>query len=265
MKKIIFVLAVMAGCVNGAEAQKNSVGTDTSEAKILVSAPRHFYMGNGYDLLMLSAAYYDQGLLGKKMTTPRFTAVVNLGLNFHYDLNKRSGFFTGISLKNLGFINKFKEPTGKITTTKQRVYALGVPVGIKLGDLRNRNFVFGGGEIDIPFNYRYKAYSQGERYSKYYKSNEWFSDEVASIMPYVFLGVSFDPGVIIKAQYYPANFLNENYGYVAPSGNIIKPYQGVKANIFALSLSIDIHYNQYKIQEREYRKWKTEQDKEKKN
>ena len=241
------------------EKEEEKTIVDTSETKVLVSTPKRFYMGNGYDFLMLSSAIYDNGI-DNKITIARFTGVVNLGVNFHFDPNKRIGFFTGIGLKNLGFIEKFKEPTGDITTTKRRVYSIGVPLGIKVGDLRNRNFVFAGAGIDLPFNYRIKRFSEGKRFSKNYKNSEWFSDEVATVMPYVFLGVSIDPGFIIKAQYYPGNFFNEDYNFITPAGTVFYPYKGVKANIFSLSLSIDIHYNQYKIQEREYRKWKAEQD-----
>ncbi|HTN47164.1 MAG TPA: hypothetical protein VL098_12510 [Flavipsychrobacter sp.] len=221
---------------------------DTTNAKILVSQPRRFYMGNGYDLFMFSTANLTQ-LDRSKLTPVRFTAVVNIGLNFHYDLNKRFGLFTGISLKNLGLIEK----SGN-TTTKHRVYTVGVPLGLKIGNLRDRNFVFGGGGIDVPFNYRVKIFN--ERHKKTYKDSEWFSDRTASVMPYAFLGLSVDPGLIVKAQYYPANFFNQDFkeatGY--------KTYSNMTASIFSLSLSVDIHYNQYKIQEREYRKMKAERE-----
>ena len=118
--------------------------------KVLVSTPKRFYMGNGYDFLMLSSAIYDNGI-DNKITIPRFTGVVNLGVNFHFDPNKRIGFFTGIGLKNLGFIEK--NPFPGAVTNKYRVYTIGVPIGLKIGDLRNRNFLFGGGGVDFPFHY----------------------------------------------------------------------------------------------------------------
>lgn len=259
MKKIICLLFIMAVGDNvfAQKTKKIQEVTDTSDTKILVSTPKRFYMGNGYDFFMFSSAILSKPGQSTKLTTLRFTGVVNLGLNFHYDPNKHLGFFTGISLKNLGLIDKWTDPiTGKKTTSKNRVYTIGVPLGIKVGDMRNRNFVFAGGGIDIPFNYRIKNFTEGNRYNKEYKNSEWFSDKTARIMPYIFVGGSIDPGIIIKAQYYPSNFFNEDY--VGPSNT--KPYAGYKANIFSLSLSVDIHYNQYKIQEREYRKWKAEQD-----
>lgn len=247
MKKVIFAYFVIINIAFPLiiQAQEKTVVADTSDMKIVVTKPRRFYMGNGFDLFMLSASNLQKPGEKDKITTPRFTAIVNIGWNLHYDINKHLGLFTGISIKNLGLIDK----TAGVTT-KYRVYTVGLPLGIKIGDLRNRNFVLAGGGIDIPFNYRVKTFT--DRFHKISKSNEWFGNQTATIMPYVFLGVSFDPGVIVKAQYYPGNFFNEDYVNAAS----VKPFAGMKANIFALSLSLDIHYNQYKIQEREYRKWK---------
>lgn len=243
--------------VNAQKNESNTILTDTSETKILVSVPRRFYMGNGYDLLILSSADFTK-FDRSKITTPRFTGVVNLGLNFHYDLAKRFGLFTGVGLKNLGLIDKI----GNVTI-KTRVYTMGIPLGIKAGNLRNRNFVFAGGGIDVPFNYREKSFTN--RYKKMYKNSEWFSDATPRFMPYVFFGVSIDPGIIIKAQYYTGNFFNRDYEISNPAVASYKPFANYNAHIFALSFSIDIHYNQYKIQEREYRKWKAEQNVEKKS
>lgn len=224
-------------------AQKKATAKDTTTLKILTSKKRKFYMANGYDLFMLSAASLQQPGKADKISTPRFTAVVNFGVNFHYDFNNRLGLFTGIGLKNLGVINHVSGVTGKY-----RVYTIGAPIGVKIGDLLNRNFIIAGGGIDVPFNYREKIFT--DRFKKMKKSSKWFSDKTATIMPYVFVGVSFDPGVVVKAQYYPANFFNTNY----VDGNSLKPFAGMNANIFALCLSLDIHYNQYKMQEKEYRK-----------
>ena len=237
------------------EKEEEKTIVDTSETKVLVSTPKRFYMGNGYDFLMLSSAIYDNGI-DNKITIPRFTGVVNLGVNFHFDPNKRIGFFTGIGLKNLGFIEK--NPFPGAVTNKYRVYTIGVPIGLKIGDLRNRNFLFGGGGVDFPFHYKVKTFSKIWGKSK---DSEWFNEYTPRVMPYVFLGVSIDPGFIIKAQYYPNSFFNQDYEtWVNGTGPLYKPFDGWKANIFALCLSIDIHYNQYKIQEREYRKWKAEQN-----
>ena len=50
------------------------------------------------------------------------------------NLGKSFGIYTGIGVRNIGMINRLND-TIKI---KQRVYALGIPVGIKLGDMQKR-------------------------------------------------------------------------------------------------------------------------------
>lgn len=230
---------------------------DTSTTKILVSLPRTIYMGNGYDFFMLSSSWYDPGAAFEdRITAPRFTGVVNLGVNFHYDATNRLGFFTGIGLKNLGFNHVYTGPTigsQKLKIT-ERVYSIGVPIGVKFGNIRDRNFFFVGGGLDVPFHYKYKAFYKGHRYNKETKEGAFFSKKTATVMPYVFIGVSFNPGITLKAQYYPTNFYNESYSYVDALGTSITPYKDVSVHIFSLALSFDIHYNQYKVQERDYQK-----------
>lgn len=263
MKNGIFTILMMAAMLcNGqvwAQEKDENTPVDTSGTKILVSTPRRFYTGNGYDFIMLSSANFSRPGREAKLTTPRFTAMVNIGFNFHYDLNKSFGVFTGIGLKNLGFIEKNAYTfNGEDVTIKRRVYTIGVPLGFKFGNLRDRTFVFAGGGIDLPFNYREKRFTK--RSNKLYKDSEWFSDQAATLMPYVFIGASVNPGFIVKAQYYPGNFFNEDYETKNNSGITYRPYAGYKANIFSLCFSIDVHYNQYKIQEKEYQKMKQERE-----
>src|SRR5690606_2903504 len=135
------------------------------------------------------------------------------------------------------------------------VYTIGVPLGVKIGDMRNRNFVFLGGGVDVPFNYREKIFIK--RHDKIEKTSEWFSEQTATVMPYLFVGASVNPGFIVKASYYPGNFMNQDYTITTSTGVSSQPYAGLVAQTIVLSFSIDVHYNQYKIQEREYRAQKT--------
>lgn len=220
--------------------------------KIKTYQPKRFYVGNGYDFATLSTALISKPGANTELTPPRFTAIVNIGVHFNYDLNKQVGVFTGISLRNLGFI----EFLGNVHI-KRRVYALSVPLAIKIGDLRNRNFVFAGGGVDIPFYYKEKVFIK--RADKQ-KSGDWFADNTPRVLPYIFAGLSFDPGITFKLQYYPTNFLNTDFVDYDAFHNAYKPYAGYKVNLLMLSLGIDIHYGQYKIQEREYQKMKKERE-----
>ena len=199
-----------------------------------------YYVGNALDFMMLSTAIVSKPGSSSKLTTPRFTAFVNFGFTLNHDINAKWGWSTGLGLRNMGFIEKEDE-----LTIKRRVYSVGVPFGFKYGDLRNRKFKFFGAGVDFPFHYFEKRFV--ERSDKI-RNNEWFSDRTPKVMPFAFIGQSFDPGITFKLQYYPLNFLNEDF---ATSDNI-KLYEGYKVNLILFSLGIDIHYNMYKRQQREY-------------
>ncbi|MBS1777092.1 MAG: hypothetical protein JSS64_12520 [Bacteroidetes bacterium] len=209
---------------------------------VQTTVPRRLTVGNGLDLSMLSTSVNTKADGTQHLTTPRFTAVVNLGISLHYDLSKNIGLISGIGLRNMGFV---EEENGY--TVKRRVYSLGIPLGIKIGDLRNRNFLFLGGGADFPFHYREKRFTKRNEKSSYSK---WMGDETPRVLPFIFAGYSFDPGITLKVQYYPGNFLNDQF---MDSHN---NFSGQNVHLLLLSIGLDIRYNQYKIQERQYQELK---------
>lgn len=85
----------------------------------------------------------------------RWSPVFNFQFQYHNDFSSRAGFFTGVNIRNVGFI--FDDPTTVNTRYKARVYDLGVPVALKLGNMRGL-CLFGGYEIEFPFNYKEKRF-----------------------------------------------------------------------------------------------------------
>ncbi|HTM65946.1 MAG TPA: hypothetical protein VL093_06490 [Flavipsychrobacter sp.] len=248
-RSCIMMLGILAIGLSKGTAQTK---IDTvSNFKVQVPVQKRLYMGNGLDFAMLSTSITSRPGKSTYLTTPRFTAVVNFGFSVHYDLNEHFGLLTGIGLRNMGFIDKYGD-----STIKRRVYSLGIPLGIKLGDLRNRNFLIAGGGLDIPFNYREKGFVHRGDKAKF---SEWFSERTPHVMPFVFAGYSFNPGFTLKLQYYPGNFLNQDFKDDLGG----KPYAGYDVHLLLLSLGIDIHYNQFRIQEREYRELKKEREQQK--
>lgn len=242
--KIQLITALFLTLSSVAFAQES---TDTLTVPIPKKVvPARFYAGNGLDLAMLSTAFVERPGQESKLTAPRFTALVNIGFTLNYDVSRHFGIFSGLGLRNMGFIESFNDED---STIKRRVYSLGVPLGFKFGNLRNRNFVFLGGGADFPFHYKEKRFTKR---SDKQKTSEWFGDQTPRVLPFVFVGYSFDPGITLKAQYYPTNFLETDYTNSAG----VKPFTGYKVNLLLLSLGIDIHYGQYKIQEREYQREK---------
>jgi len=202
----------------------------------------------------------------RSLTMPRFTPFINLGFTLNYDFNRSFGLMSGLVIHNIGYINKaeYYDPSAsawRSATIKHRVYSIAVPLGLKIGDLRNRNYFLLGGGIDLPFHYKEKLFR--DRNAKISKTSFWYADKSISrfptprIMPFVYMGRSFDPGIIVKLQYYPGNFLDPTYSISQGSSvDNVFPFDNYKVHLLLLSLGVDIHYRQYKIQEREYRKMK---------
>src|ERR1044071_2357061 len=69
-----------------------------------------FYTSNGLDMALLSTSTLDRPGPGSDdgLTPVRFTLFVNFGFNFNYDFSNRFGLFTGLGVKNIGFVEKFR-------------------------------------------------------------------------------------------------------------------------------------------------------------
>ena len=133
----------------------------------------------------------------------RFSTFLHFGEQFHMNFGKSFGLYTGIGVRNIGMINRLNDSI----KVKQRVYALGVPVGIKLGDMQKRVYLALGAELELFFNYKQKTFLGSGRGDKVEKFNEWFSDRTPLLNPSLFLEFKFKKGTYLKLRYYPLNFL----------------------------------------------------------
>lgn len=214
---------------------------DSTNAKKRVSYHFHFYApakprtgyitagGNGPLL-----SFADVSNAGQHVRNiPRFTLFFNVGTNYNYDFSNNFGIFSGLNIKNIGLITK---PNDSVKL-KQRVYTLGVPLGIKIGNMRNGFFFFAGGEYDLAFNYKEKYFLDGDKKSKF---NEWFSDRTPLLMPSVFAGIRFQPGFGLKVQYYLNDFYNKDYTQTV-NGVKEQPYKDMKAKMIFVTLSYSFH------------------------
>lgn len=193
------------------------------------------YWSNGIDGYILSSAINGNGATDPNIGTPRFTAFFHIGTNLNYDFNKNVGIFTGFSIKNIGFIEKFNNPD---STVKRRVYTFGIPLGFKFGNLKHGSYLIAGGGVDFPFNYKEKGFiDRGDKD----KFNEWFSTRTPSVMPYFFIGAHLRPVMAIKLQYYPANFMNPNFSETI-GGTKVYPYKDYNVQLLMLTFGFDINY-----------------------
>jgi hypothetical protein len=191
-----------------------------------------FYLGTAFDGGIFSSATIKEdeaGVMTNKLGIIRFSYVLNFGVTFNYNYNRHLGAYAGIDVKNIGFIEK----NADAATVKRRTYNLGVPLGVKAGNMAaKRAYIFLGGGADLPFNYREKTFIIRDQKTKF---SEWFSDRTPSIMPYVFAGAAVTQGFTIKVQYYPNNFFNPDF-----TTNGSQPYASYDVHLILVSIGLTV-------------------------
>lgn len=166
----------------------------------------------------------------------RFSPVVNFQINVNKDINEKFGVYSGLAMRNVGFI--WDDPDNAEIRKKFRTYNIGIPVGLKVGDT-NGMMLFGGYELEIPFNYKEKTFVNEKKEDKF---NVYFSDRVPSLYHALFAGVQFYSGISLKFKYYMTNFHNKSYKEVV-NGVEEMPYQNLDSNVFYLSLNFSLFRN----------------------
>jgi hypothetical protein len=159
----------------------------------------------------------------------RFTAFFNLGSYYHLDFTNNIGLYTGLAIRNVGFIYDEDIPQKTI----RRSYTLGLPVALKLGSFKDHLYFFGGGEYELLFHYKGKRWMSNERSGPKIKETAWFSDKTERFVPSVFAGVQFPGGVNIKFKMYLGDFLNRSY---------VGPDLGQQNVSFANFTQLDLYY-----------------------
>ena len=233
LRYIAISLFILYGSAFSVFAQDTYTSMITDEMEMLPPKPKRFYWSNGVDGALFQTSLLSRPGRSNVISTLRFSYFFNFGLHLNYDKNDRFGLFTGLGIRNLGFIDKVKD-----STIKHRVYAIDIPLGIKIGNLNKRNFALLGGGINLPFNYKEKGFISRSHKEK---MNEWFSGRTPFVMPYVFIGHSFNPGTVVRLQYYPGNFMNPSYSF-SNGINTFYPYAGYDVHLMMISLGIDLHY-----------------------
>jgi len=167
----------------------------------------------------------------------RFSPVVNIQNMVNIDKSEHFGLFTGLALRNVGFIY---DVPGTTTRMKYRTYNIGIPIGIKIGNLSDK-FLFAGYELEIPVHFKEKEFIDENKT----KNSVWFSSQVNTFNHTLMAGVQLPYGATLKFKYYLTNFFNKSY--TRSDGS--KPYENADYNVFYFSLSFallknaDIYYN----------------------
>lgn len=188
------------------------------------------YWSSGSEMIFSFATIDDNG--SETGNIMRWAPVLNLQGMYNYDVSKSFGLFTGIAVRNVGYIYNnytFMENDKEITVKKKfRTYNMGVPAGIKIGSLK-KMFLYGGYEVEFPFHYKEKTF----RDEKKEKFSAWFSNRVEQFQHGFIVGIQFPYGANIKFKYYVSSF--HNTGYTESNDN--KPYEGLNSNVFYISLN----------------------------
>ncbi|MEZ5083516.1 MAG: hypothetical protein R2750_08710 [Bacteroidales bacterium] len=192
------------------------------------------YFTSGGEMIFSFASINDGEEPGNLM---RWTPWFNIQGMINYDLAKKIGLFSGLAIRNVGYIydNYTLIQDGEEITVKKkfRTYNLGIPFGIKFGNL-DKTFVYAGYELEFPFHYKEKTF-QDEKKDKF---SVWFSDRVEAFQHGLFVGFQLPYGMNIKFKYYFSSF--HNMDYTESDGN--KPYADLNTNIFYFSFN----YNMFK-------------------
>jgi len=225
--KIGFILSVIVALlINTAEAQVRS------------------YVTTGTEIIFSFANIDNDDIAPNNII--RFSPVFNLQVYGNLDFNKHIGLLYGGAIRNVGFIDGNTDPDNSNIKKKYRNYNLGLPIGIKFGNL-SKLFFFGGYEIEFPFHYKEKTFVNGVKQDN--KISTWFTKRVPTVYNSVFAGIQFPYGLNLKFKYYFTNFHNEDFTETV-NGEVLMPYKGYKSNVFYFSLSFalfqdtHVYYNE---------------------
>lgn len=197
------------------------------------------YVTSGFEIIFSEANILDANN-PEATPTLRFAPVINPQSMLNVDLTQRIGLFTGLAIRNVGYIYDAYStilPDGVTEPIKKkfRTYNLGIPIGLKLGDL-NGLFIYGGYEIEFPFVYKEKTFNTvGEKTDT---DVYWFSDRTEKIQQSWLVGLQLAHGINLKFKYYITEFHNQGF-----TANNVKPYEGLNSKIWYLSLTANLFKN----------------------
>jgi len=162
----------------------------------------------------------------------RFSPIFNLQVQFHHDFSEHVGIYTGLGVRNVGLITHYTDSFNDDEKIKERSYSLGIPLALKLGDLKGgTNFALGA---EAEFMYAYKRKIKlGDHKDKF---SGWFNDNVNIFNPSVFAEVKFRQGQYIRFKYYLLDFLNYK-GIKLLDGEILSDY-GPESPLIYVSLGM---------------------------
>lgn len=201
-------------------------------------AQKRVYLTSGCEFIFSFANLDSAGSADDFDNIVRFTAFINSQNHLHWDFSRFLGLYSGLDLRNVGFIyerNDINNLKGTDVLHKFRAYSLGIPLALKIGDRDKSSFFYAGGEVEWMFHFKHKTFENGTKTIQ----SKWFSDEVNTFIPSVFVGYEFSKFLNIKFKYYLGDFLNTQYSYMV-GNTVVKPYEGWTTQMYYFSLSYNL-------------------------
>lgn len=158
----------------------------------------------------------------------RFSGFFHLQEQFHIDFSEHFGIYTGMGVRNIGMINKVNDSI----KVKQRSYSVGIPIAIKIGNMRKGAYVAIGGEAELMFHYKQKVFYDDQKK----KNNEWFSDKVNILNPSGFAEIVTGKGSYLRFKYYFLDFLVDDKQDIKLYNGFKVEYVPEKSQLFSISI-----------------------------
>ncbi|HTB33120.1 MAG TPA: hypothetical protein VK808_13920 [Bacteroidia bacterium] len=226
MKKAIITSAIILS-VLATKAQEPAPA-------VLNQAPINTWYGmTGAQLIFSEGGVNDNGATLHNIV--RFTCFFHVQHQFHYDFGKAMGLYTGFSIINVGFINTIPVPDGSSATLKQRSYSVGIPLGLKFGNMPKGNYLAVGAEGECMFAYKQKILYNGNK--TIFNDNLFSSNYVNLFNPSVFGELRFHNGTYIRFKYYLLNFLVDKTSML-DIGQYQVAYTPEKSTLYYLSVGL---------------------------
>lgn len=229
---LLFTLFITA-CCSTLQAQDNVITSlddlAYDDASVLPYKKRYFATEN--ELFSFSSAMITRPGKDGKLATLRYSGFFNYGYYFHNNFNAKTGFYTGLSIRNTGFIDKYK---AEDSTVKRRLYTLNLPVVFKFGNMGANQYFFVGAEACLALNYKEKGFVSRWDKDKFHKWS-WNEERTPLIMPSIFVG--YQKGMTyVRLFYYPTNFMNPSF----KDQNGVQPYKDFDVNVFGLAIGFHV-------------------------
>jgi len=197
------------------------------------------YWSAGGEMLFSFANITDNG--ADASSTLRWAPIINLQGKYNIDFHENVGIFTGLFLRNVGYIyDNYRDRTlvpGEFGTPhkqKFRSFNVGIPLGLKVG-VMDKFFIYGGYEIELPVHYKEKTFDGGDKVNT---TTGWFSDRQELFQHGFMVGIQFPYEFTVKFKYYLSEFHNQDF----TQGDGIKPYAGLESHVFYFSLGYNFAF-----------------------